>query len=363
MNIRRYKAYLLKGSAALFNLCTLWLIFFLKGPEWANSYYNIASLSVMIAVISRVGYDLVIAYSVNNGENKIYLNPANIAISIIGAFILSILLEKLVGWGESKVIFLAILTCSAVAIFEGVIRAHSEDDWVQILVLVSSNALLIVFSSIDLKIWNILMLVNLGVVVLYYGLIRKMGKSLHWEKTIHPQFTISTLTHSLHGLVNQNYITYFLTKYLNDTSLPIVHTILRIFNLSMWPLSYYTFSNVGEKSSELNKFRYENKNILLQAIFGSTLLVIGTLAFMGELKYIVPAFILAVGIFSFSLYGFSFFYKIRSRRFYAIMIIQIIIVTLTFAAGHFGVLTLNSLVALFAFYLLFCSFSHKLYRL
>jgi len=356
-----YKAFLLKGLAAVFNLSVIWIVFSLKGREWSNDYYNAASVCSMISIATRGGYDLFLAYNRKNAKNVTEVNMTNIFALLLGAILFSNVFAMLIDGPGVGVVFICISLFSFISIFEGLIRANFVSDQSQLVILTYSNFFLLItalfyniFGPWEILIFNCAM--SLFALASYFYI---NGFYVRFTFKESLDTNAASLAHGMHGLLNQQYIVYFLTKYLQEWSLPIIFTVIRFCNLASWPLNYFTFSNVASKNKSLSKFKNENANQLKIVIATALVLIVSYMVIVGEVKYIFPSIIIFVGIIIFSIFGFGFFYKINSKRFLYLLLLQVLMVGLTFFIAEFGHLNILILVSFYSLYLILCSFSYQ----
>jgi hypothetical protein len=360
----KYKGLVLRAAAAAFNLIAIWIIYACNEKEWTDKYYNYLSLTLFFATLSRLGYDLFIAYNNKKENGVLYLNDKNIIIIIILTIISTLILKKITPESEVLNLFFAILLASVVAIFEGIVRSNVDDDKSQFTILIYNNSATLILISLHITSdhWLIILYsMLLSVMILYtYVTIKKITikicRGAQFEKSS------SSISHSIHGLINQQYLIYFITKYLEDVSLPIVLTVIRICSLSTWPLNYYSFSDVFNKSENKDEFiiKYKKLVFFIVAFVGITALYY--LYRMNRINYLIPSIILMIGIFTFAIKGFGFFYGINSKRFNYIIVIQFLLFAGTYFLGNLGYISLTLLVLLFSVYLVVCSFSYRLLR-
>jgi hypothetical protein len=351
----------MKGFAAVFNLVVIWFVYSIKGNDWANVYYNFSSGCVIISIVTRMGYDLFLAYS----EQKKYVAEINLFnifglffAGLIGAFLLSeILIDS-----QAILVFICVLFISLTSLCEGVIRVKILSDVSQLIVLIYSNFILLIailfFDQISQ--WELLVISSVfSLVVLFTYLILN---GIRIKLICKSSFDVNAacLAHGVHGALNQHYLVFFLTRYLQEWSLPILITTIRICNLASWPLSYFTFSDIASKNNNLGGFidKYV-KQLKLIVVF----VLISLAAYMliiSDANYIIPSLILSIGIIVFSIFGFGFFYKISSSRFFYILSFQLLMVVVTYLIAEAGLLSLLTLVSTYSLYLITCSFSYRL---
>jgi hypothetical protein len=247
---------------------------------------------------------------------------------------------------------------------EGVIRSSCESNLAQFLVL-CANSMLLVCSSLIFRVKPELMvaivLILLMVVYCVYIKTQKLemkflfNVEMIWKDPL-------PISHSLHGIINQNYIIFFITRYLDNIQLPVILTIIRISNLATWPISYYTFAKVSDKTKDKKQFNKKYGQIVNSISVLSLFGISAYLIMFGFINYIYVSVILSFGILVYAKYGMGFFYNSTSNRFINILYIQICVLVATYCLAEFDFLTMNLLSLIYTTYLIICSFSYRLFR-
>jgi len=358
-------AILLKVIAAGINIGSVWMIYLIEGKQWGNSYYYLVASITMIATISRLGYDLRIAYFDYSKFKLIEINFFNISVAVFGSFILLFILRFLDLINKIDIfILISISVISINAIMEGVIRSSSDSNFAQFLVL-CANSTLLVCSSLIFRVKPELMvaIVLILLMVDYYVYIKTQKIEMKFVFNVEMIWKGSLpISHSLHGMINQNYIIFFITRYLDNIQLPVILTIIRISNLATWPISYYTFAKVSDKTKDKEQFNKKYGQIVNSISVLSLFGIAAYLIMFDFINYIYVSVILSFGILVVAKYGMGFFYNSTSNRFNNILYIQICVLVATYCLAEFDFLTMNLLAVIYTTYLIICSFSYRLFR-
>lgn len=358
-------ALLLKAIAASINIGSVWIIYFIEGNQWANSYYYLLSLATIIATVSRLGYDLRIAYSDYSKFKLVEINFFNISTAIFISFIFLFIaryFEIINNIDIFSLVSISLITINAV--MEGVIRSNSNSNLAQFIVL-CANSTLLVTSALIIKTKPELMvaIVITLLMIVYYVYIKTQKIKIKYIFKVEIIWRDSlSISHALHGIINQNYITFFITKYLENIQLAVILTIIRILNLAAWPISYYTFSKISDKSKDKEQFNKKYGNIVNLISILSLFCIAAYLTLFGFTDYIYVSAILSLGLLVSAKYGMGFFYKSASNRYKKILHIQICVWVATYCFATFDLLSISSLAAIYATYLIICSFSYRLFR-
>jgi hypothetical protein len=308
-----------------------------------------------------MGYDLFLAY----GELKndvAEINVLNMLGLTVAGVIGALLISQIILGSNPILIFTCVFFISLTSLCEGVIRSNILSDVAQFLVLIYSNFLLLigVWFFDEIEQWELLIVSSvLSLIILFIYLILN---GIRFKIIYKNRFDVNAacLAHGVHGALTQHYLVFFLTRYLQEWSLPILITTIRICNLASWPLSYFTFSDIASKSKNLEGFISQNIKLLKLVV----VLVLASLAvfmlIISDVKYIIPSFIISIGVIFFSIFGFGFFYKITSNRFFYILSLQLFMVVVTYLIAEVGLLSLLILVSSYSLYLVTCSFSYRL---
>lgn len=308
-----------------------------------------------------MGLDQEIAFKTSDESNPIIRVPLGfLLVSTLVAFGVYYL-----GYRLALVHYLGIWTVvilffvNMVSIMEAIIRTIEDRVMNQVTVLCGLNLSLVLISMFKVSPPLTLVLAQLVVICIYIRLIYASNVKIRFTRSFSHRIGLTGLVHSFHGLINQNYIIYFIVRFCAYANLPAILTIIRILNLSTWPLQHHVFAQIGEKAKNRSSFFNSGLGFIARYLSLSSLLAVVAFLFITHRMGLFPvAAALAIGILFFANFGVGLYMPLKHKNYRIVLGLQIIAILTTMILALAGVITPLLVASIFSLYLITCSLSY-----